>query len=132
MKRALVLGGGGPACGLQIGALRRLAEAGILFDVWSLSCIGAWVGIIINQSPDSDPAIRVKHAYEWFTKVFQPDYVCAAHPANPAFAPDIRRSVSSMLEFLLNPKTYRQLVVPREIMDFSRDTLDLMRNRQRW
>jgi predicted acylesterase/phospholipase RssA len=49
VKRAITLGGGGPAAGLHIGVLDALAEKGIEFDVWSLSCIGAWVGIVYNQ-----------------------------------------------------------------------------------
>jgi predicted acylesterase/phospholipase RssA len=53
MKSAITLGGGGPAAGLHIGVLRALAEGGFTFndesDVWALSCIGAWVGIVYNQ-----------------------------------------------------------------------------------
>ncbi|WP_247808459.1 MULTISPECIES: hypothetical protein [unclassified Bradyrhizobium] len=49
VKRAITLGGGGPAAGLHIGVLKALAEDGKTFDdksdVWALSCIGAWVGI---------------------------------------------------------------------------------------
>ena len=49
-KRAIALAGGGPAAALHIGALEYLHEQGIKFDhpddVWALSCIGAWVGII--------------------------------------------------------------------------------------
>ena len=49
VKRAITLGGGGPAAGLHIGVLEALADRNIEFDVWSLSCIGAWVGIVYNQ-----------------------------------------------------------------------------------
>ena len=50
MKRAITLGGGGPAAGLHIGVLEALqSHPEITFDVWSLSCIGAWVGIVYNQ-----------------------------------------------------------------------------------
>jgi predicted acylesterase/phospholipase RssA len=52
VKRAITLGGGGPAAGLHIGVLEALATAGITFDVWALSCIGAWVGIVYNQFGD--------------------------------------------------------------------------------
>ncbi|MGZ8367283.1 MAG: patatin-like phospholipase family protein [Rhodoplanes sp.] len=52
-KRAIALAGGGPAAALHIGALEYLREQGIAFDkrddVWALSCIGAWVGIVYNQ-----------------------------------------------------------------------------------
>ena len=50
VKRAITLGGGGPAAGLHIGVLEALqSHPEITFDVWSLSCIGAWVGIVYNQ-----------------------------------------------------------------------------------
>jgi predicted acylesterase/phospholipase RssA len=53
-KRAIALAGGGPAAGLHIGALAALEEARIEFDVFALSCIGAWVGIVYNtRSPGS-------------------------------------------------------------------------------
>src|SRR5262249_48149369 len=48
-KRALCLAGGGPAAGFHIGALAAFEACGLTFDVWSLSCIGAWVGIYYNQ-----------------------------------------------------------------------------------
>ena len=49
-KRAITLAGGGPVLGLHIGVLKRLNEIeDIDFDVWSLSCIGAWVGIVYHQ-----------------------------------------------------------------------------------
>ena len=44
MKRAITLGGGGPAAGLLIGALKAFEEFDIDFKVWSLACIGVWVG----------------------------------------------------------------------------------------
>ena len=52
VKRAITLGGGGPAAGLHIGVLEALADEDITFDVWALSCIGAWVGIVYNQFGD--------------------------------------------------------------------------------
>ena len=131
MKRAIVLGGGGPACGLQIGALRAFAEHEIEFDVWSLSCIGAWVGLVYHQF-EGTPAERTEQTYHFFRKVFRPDDVHAAFPVNAAFAPDLRKSVTSMLEFVTSLKTYRQLVVPHEIMDFWRETIDMVRDRRRW
>jgi predicted acylesterase/phospholipase RssA len=49
MKRAITLAGGGPAAGLHIGVLKALEESEIKFDVWALSGIGAWVGIVYNK-----------------------------------------------------------------------------------
>jgi len=65
MKRAITLGGGGPAAGLQMGALMRLAEAGITFDVWALSCIGAWVGIVYHQF-DGSPVEQAEKTRAFF------------------------------------------------------------------
>ena len=56
VKRAITLGGGGPAAGLHIGVLEALAAHNITFDVWTLSCIGAWVGIVYNQFDGPDKA----------------------------------------------------------------------------
>ena len=75
MKRAITLAGGGPAAGLHIGVLERLREAGIKFDnrddVWALSCIGAWVGLVYNQC---DTGKEVEQTYEFFRDgVFRDD-----------------------------------------------------------
>ena len=51
IRRAIALGGGGPAVGLGLGALKRLQEANLTFDVWSLSCIGAWLGCVYHAAP---------------------------------------------------------------------------------
>ena len=71
MKRAITLAGGGPAAGLHIGALKRLDEADVKFDVWALSCIGAWVGLVYNQADpgktdarEATPACRAAGAIE--------------------------------------------------------------------
>ena len=71
MKRAITLAGGGPAAGLHIGVLDYLAKAGIKFDVWALSCIGAWVGLVYNQC---DPGKEVEQTYNFFKDhVFRDD-----------------------------------------------------------
>ena len=52
-KRALTLAGGGPAVGIGLGVLQALEEfSQIKFDVWSLSCVGAWLGCLYHASPD--------------------------------------------------------------------------------
>ena len=87
MQRALALAGGGPACGLQIGALQRLAEAGLTFDVWALSCIGAWVGVVYNQfEPDEAPQATAAFFRD---NVFRDDVSYSRFPINHAFAPSI-------------------------------------------
>ena len=86
MKRAITLAGGGPAAGLHIGALQRLHEAEIKFDVWALSCIGAWVGLVYNQC---DPGKEVEQTYEFFRDgVFRDDRSYSRFPVNTVFGTD--------------------------------------------
>ena len=87
MKRAITLAGGGPAAGLHIGVLKRLAEAGIKFDVWALSCIGAWVGLVYNQC---DPGKEVEQTYKFFHDgVFRDDESYSRFPVNTVFGADM-------------------------------------------
>jgi len=82
-RRAITLGGGGPAAGLHIGVLEALAAENITFDVWALSCIGAWVGIVYNQFDkekvkDKD---RAEQTYQFFRDgVFEMMKVTSASP----------------------------------------------------
>ena len=71
LKRAITLGGGGPAAGLHIGALRFLKEQGIDFDIWALSCIGAWVGVVYHQCEEGR---EIEETYKFFhDAVFRDD-----------------------------------------------------------
>src|SRR6185312_6892685 len=86
VKRAITLGGGGPAAGLHIGVLEALAASKIDFDIWSLSCIGAWVGIIYNQFDKPD---RVAQTLNFFKKnIFRDDESYERFPINSVFGPD--------------------------------------------
>ncbi len=131
MTRAIVLGGGGPACGLQIGALRALAEHGFTFDIWSLSCIGAWVGIVYNQF-DGTPQERVRKTYDWFRKVFVPDDVHSGFPTNRVFAPDLRGNMLSMIEFMTDPKVLRSMFVPKAMLAACQEAVGFATDRRRW
>ena len=91
VKRAITLGGGGPAAGLHIGVLEALAAHDITFDVWALSCIGAWVGIVYNQF-DQDKVENKDRAelnYQFFKNgVFRDDESYERFPINTVFGPD--------------------------------------------
>ena len=50
-KKALALSGGGPAVGIELGALRAFEEKGIDFDIFSCACVGSWVGCLYNSLP---------------------------------------------------------------------------------
>jgi len=85
-KRAIALAGGGPAAGLHIGALAALEEKGIRFNVFALSCVGAWVGIVYNTRT---PGRQSQETQEFFEKFcFRDDRSYEWFPVNRGFAPD--------------------------------------------
>ncbi len=129
MKRAIALAGGGPAVGLSIGTLKRLQEAGITFDVWTLACIGAWLGIVWNQA---EPGREVDSSVDFFRGIFRPDRVYDKFPVAAAFAPDFGASVRNSVEFVLDPESYRNLVVPEAIQQAWHDILRFAGDPTKW
>ena len=130
IKRAIALAGGGPAVGLSIGSLKRLhEEPDIRFQVWSLACIGAWLGIVWNQT---DPGKEVEQSVEFFKGIFRPDDVYDKFPIAAAFAPDFAASVRNTMEFVLDPSSYHNLVVPDAIMGAYEDLLRFMTDPRQW
>jgi predicted acylesterase/phospholipase RssA len=115
-KRAICLAGGGPAAGLHIGVLKGLRDAGITFDtkndVWALSCIGAWVGVIYNQAEKD----RIQETTNFFRDVFREDKSFDSFPLNTIFTPDWAGNADAMWEFLIDPKSYKSIFLPKEIM----------------
>src|SRR5438309_4968276 len=88
-KRAIALAGGGPAAGFHIGALGALEALGITFDVWSLSCIGAWVGTYYNHLPNDCPD-KAFQTYNFFRdNAFRDTDSYRGFPVNKAFAPNL-------------------------------------------
>jgi predicted acylesterase/phospholipase RssA len=130
MKRAITLAGGGPAAGLHIGTLQRLHEAGITFDVWALSCIGAWVGIVYNQC---DPGKEVEQTYDFFrNNIFRDDVSYSRFPINSVFGSDNAANAKAMMEFWLDPRSYQNLWLPDKVMAAAQDTLAFLSDRSRW
>lgn len=130
MKRAITLAGGGPAAGLHIGALKKLEEANINFDVWALSCIGAWVGIVYNQFEKGHQADRT---YEFFRSgVFRDDVSYSRFPINSVFGPDWGTIGKATMEFFLDPKSYQNLWLPDKVMNSAQQTLDFLSDRSKW
>jgi predicted acylesterase/phospholipase RssA len=109
VKRAITLGGGGPAAGLHIGVLEALAAHNITFDVWALSCIGAWVGIVYNQF-DVEDKVRPEKTYQFFKNgVFRDDESYERFPINTVFGPDwgsIRKALSNFVRDSDNYKDF--------------------------
>ena len=130
MKRAITLAGGGPAAGLHIGALQRLSEEGIKFDVWALSCIGAWVGLIYNQC---DPGKEVEQTYKFFRDgVFRDDVSYSRFPINSVFGADSAANLRALTNFVLDPDSYKNLWLPHHMMEAAKDTLAFLQNPARW
>lgn len=113
MKRAIVLGGGGPAAGLHIGALKCFQEHDIHFDVWAMSCVGVWVGSVYNSFKSGDYAAQTE---EYFREhVFRDDKSYAKFPISPSFVPDIPYAATAMMKYWTDPKSYEDLWAPEAI-----------------
>jgi predicted acylesterase/phospholipase RssA len=124
VKRAITLGGGGPAAGLHIGVLEALAATeDIKFDVWALSCIGAWVGIVYNQFDDDN----VRRTYEFFRdNIFRDDEGYKRFPINTVFGPDWRSNIDALNEFVTDCDNYKDLLLnPYRMLDSFQDTMSL-------
>jgi len=115
-KRAIALAGGGPAAGLHIGALTALEEAGIRFDVYTLSCVGAWVGLVYNTRQGQD---RAAQTYEFFEKrVFRDDPSYEWFPSNRGFASDFGALAKAWLAFPFSTdRKWDTLVQPEAIVE---------------
>ena len=130
LKRAIALGGGGPAAGLHLGVLKRLTEK-MRFDVWALSCIGAWVGIVYNQCEEGREIVQTREFFR--DHVFRDDVSYERFPINNVFAPDWSANVGALNAFLGNPDTYRDLFLPpRNIAKSIQQTLAFMTNPRDW
>ncbi|MBF0323557.1 MAG: patatin-like phospholipase family protein [Alphaproteobacteria bacterium] len=130
MRRAIALAGGGPAVGISLGALKRLhQEPDIRFDVWTLSCIGAWLGIVWNQA---DIGHEAEVAETFFRKIFRPDNVYDRFPVAAAFAPDFEASLRNSVSFMLNPASYHNLVVPEAILEAWQEILRFASDPRQW
>jgi predicted acylesterase/phospholipase RssA len=133
-KRAIALAGGGPAAALHIGALEYLEEHGIKFDkrhdVWALSCIGAWVGIIYNQC---DKGHEVEDTKRFFRdKVYRDNVSYSRFPINAVFGPDLVALTRATVEFLADIESYRNIVLPGKMLDLVRDAFAFSVDPKRW
>ncbi|MEY2687577.1 MAG: hypothetical protein RL375_1775 [Pseudomonadota bacterium] len=106
-KRVIALGGGGPVAGFHIGALEALEDVGVNFDIWSLSCIGAWVGVVYHQLPAPNRASRT---YEFFKEhAFRDTASYRGFPVNKAFAPNLTAFSQAWLRHCQNPQTWQDV-----------------------
>jgi predicted acylesterase/phospholipase RssA len=113
VRRAITLAGGGPAAGLHIGVLKALEENKIEFDVWALSCIGAWVGIIYNKF-DKNNAAQTEAFFR--DNIFRLDESYLRFPVNSVFGTDWAKMCKALARFIYNIDTYDKLVLPSEMV----------------
>jgi predicted acylesterase/phospholipase RssA len=130
LRRAITLGGGGPAAGLHIGVLEALAAKDITFDVWALSCIGAWVGIVYNQVDkkkvqDKD---RAEQTYQFFRDgVFRDDESYKRFPINTVFGPDWSSNIDALNDFVADPDNYKDFRwQPYRMMDYVQESMSIL------
>lgn len=127
-RRAITLGGGGPAAGLHIGVLEALAKhPDIKFDVWALSCIGAWVGIVHNQFDQKDPKKRADQTAQFFRDgVFRDDESYERFPINTVFGPDWGSIRKELSRFMREPSNYADFVWdPDKMIGAFQDSMSL-------
>jgi predicted acylesterase/phospholipase RssA len=129
-RRAITLGGGGPAAGLHIGVLEALAAENITFDVWSLSCIGAWVGIVYNQFDKAKVknTDRAEQTYQFFRDgVFRDDESYKRFPINSVFGPDWSSNIDSLHDFVADPNNYKDFRwQPYRMMDYVQESMSIL------
>jgi hypothetical protein len=133
--RALALSGGGPAVGVSLGFLKALALKEfrhIEFDVWTLSCVGAWLGCIYHMSPDGDPAARYEFAKKKMRDFFRPDESYQMFPCPTIFLPDLPDMMAAYLKFMVNPESYKNWIVPKDIAKGYGDLLDFYLKPSKW
>ncbi len=131
-KRALTLAGGGPAVGIGLGVLKALGEVSnkVSFDVWSLSCVGAWLGCIYHVSPDR--AEKYGFAERQMYGFFRDDDVYDKFPCPTIFVPDIPEWIAASARFMVDPRSYANLVVPAEILGGYQQLLDFYLRPSKW
>src|SRR5436190_2501567 len=133
VKRAITLGGGGPAAGLHIGVLEALAAHNIEFKVWALSCIGAWVGIVYNQFDEDElkDKGRPEQTYQFFKdRVFRDDESYERFPINTVFGPDWRANTKALNKFISDSDNCKDFVWdPYKMMESFQDSMSLFFNR---
>jgi predicted acylesterase/phospholipase RssA len=118
-KRALVLSGGGPVVGIEIGALRAFEENGIDFDIYSCACVGSWVGCLYNSLPEKSDRLRqVEHFFR--DKIFIPDDIYESFPiAYKVFRMDYLHDTQKLMEKLFEASTYQHLFLPDRIAEYA-------------
>lgn len=130
-KRAIALAGGGPAAGLHIGVLAALEKAGVKFDVFALSCVGAWVGLVYNSRPGPKRADQTLKFFKDFC--FRNDASHDWFPINQGFASDLQSMFTAWANFGRSTDLkWGNLVLPLEIHKSLLNSWNLALSPERW
>jgi hypothetical protein len=130
-KRALTLAGGGPAVGIGLGVLAALEQfPDLKFDVWSLSCVGAWLGCLYHVSPDR--AKKLQYVSGLLEGFFRSDKEYDKFPCPTVFVPDIPETIAAYTKFMVDPRSYSNLVVPSAIAKAYQDILNYYLRPSQW
>lgn len=131
MKRAITLGGGGPAAGLHIGILEALqAHPEVDFKMWSLSCIGAWVGIVYNQFDEPDKAGQTLRFFKDY--VFRDDESYERFPINSVFGTDWLGNTYAFWDFVRDARSYKDVWLPHRIVQAFNESIAMLVDTQKW
>jgi len=122
-RKALALSGGGPAVGIEIGALKAFEEKGMKFDIFSCACVGSWVGCLYNSlRPGPDRMKKVENFF--FEKIFIPDDIYESFPiCYKVFRMDYFEDMKKYADKLFNPDTYQKLFLPDHIVQYFQQIL---------
>lgn len=101
-----------------------MEEQGKTFDVWALSCIGAWVGVVYNQYKDN----KADRTRDFFREhVFREDHAYSGFPINRVFGPDLMGTWAAFNKFIFDPKTYfNAWVPPHKMMEAAQDVASFL------
>ena len=130
-RRAITLAGGGPEAALEIGALAFFEqEAKIRFDIWALSCVGAWVGVYYNQCEEGKQAEQTRKFFR--EQIYRDNLSYSRFPVNSVFGADWGALSRGTFEFLLNLDNYRNIVLPDWTMRVLKDSVTFLGDVKRW
>lgn len=145
-RRALALGGGGPAVGVSVGFLlaleewndaceqRRESHKRIDFPVWLGGSVGAWLAVLyhISEEQQFGSPKRAERARQWMRLFFRDASTYRLFPAPVTFTPDLPEMISAGLAHILDPRQYRDLIVPATIASAHEEMVRFLGDPKRW
>jgi len=139
-RRAVAFGGGGPAVGISVGFLRALDEWNaamdenkqphrrIDFPVWMAGCVGGWLTCLYHLCRQP----KAGNVEKQIRTFFRNDLMYDKYPSPTTFTPDIPGLIEAGFKYLIDPQSYRNLVVPSEIARGYYNILDTYLKGGRW